>query len=228
MNIAIIPARGGSKRIPRKNIKEFHGKPMIAYSIESALESNLFSEVYVSTDDEEITEIATKYGAKVSFKRPVYLSDDHTATVPVVKHAITEVVKTNETVELVCCIYATAPFIQRSTLIKAYDLILGSKYDFCFPVTEFDYAIQRALVMQKDSQVSMLDSSQYNIRSQDLEVYYHDVGQFYFGRKDAWLKEKPIFSSNSIAMPIPRKFAQDIDTPEDWEIAEHLYKLVNG
>jgi pseudaminic acid cytidylyltransferase len=228
MNIAIIPARGGSKRIHKKNIKLFYGKPMIAYSIEAALESGIFDEIYISTDDNEIAEIAKAYGAKIPFMRPSELADDYTATVPVIKHAIEYLDKKNITINYACCIYATAPFIQPQTLRDAYNLIKNSDNDYCFPITEFDYAIQRALVMNKNSQISMLDNLQYNIRSQDLEPRYHDVGQFYMGTVQAWKQEKPILASRSIGISIPRKYAQDIDTPEDWKFAEYLYGFMKG
>lgn len=226
MNIAIIPARGGSKRIPKKNIKFFYGKPMIAYSIDAALKSGVFDEVYVSTDDIEIANIAIEYGAKIPFMRPAQLADDHTATVPVIKHAIEFLDENLTGIDYVCCIYATAPFIRPEILKSAYSLITSGDFDYCFPITEFDYAIQRALAMTQDSVVSMLDPTQYNVRSQDLEPRYHDVGQFYMGKKQAWLDEKPILVSNSKAINIPRKQAQDIDTQEDWEFAEHLYEIM--
>lgn len=226
MNIAIIPARGGSKRIPKKNIKFFYGKPMIAYSIDAALKSGVFDEVYVSTDDIEIANIAIEYGAKIPFMRPAQLADDHTATVPVIKHAIEFLDENLTGIDYVCCIYATAPFIRPEILKSAYSLIKSGDFDYCFPITEFDYAIQRALAMTQDSVVSMVDPTQYNVRSQDLEPRYHDVGQFYMGKKQAWLDEKPILVSNSKAINIPRKQAQDIDTQEDWEFAEHLYEIM--
>lgn len=229
MTIAIIPARGGSKRIPQKNIKLFYGKPMIAYSIEVAIASGIFEDVYVSTDDENIAKIAIEYGAKVPFIRPSELADDHTATVPVIKHAIEKLEYEHEIfIDYVCCIYATAPFIDANKLKSAYELLISGDYDYSFPVTEFDYAIQRALAMNLGSRVSMLDVKQYSVRSQDLEPRYHDVGQFYMGTKQAWIDERPILASNSVAIQIPRKHAQDIDTLEDWEFAEHLYAFIKG
>lgn len=226
MNIAIIPARGGSKRIPRKNIKKFHGKPIIAYSIEAALQSGVFDRVIVSTDDSEIAKIANEYGAEVPFVRPKELSCDHTATVPVIKHAIEEIEqKTGTLVENACCIYATAPFVGVDQIKNAYKILIEENRDYCFPVVEFDYAIQRALEISDSGDVSMNDPKQYSARSQDLKVYYHDVGQFYFGKKESWVNEMPVFLANTSAIIISKKYAQDIDTEEDWEFAEYLYSM---
>ncbi len=223
MKVAIIPARGGSKRIPRKNVKTFCGKPMIAYSIEAAINSKIFDAVYVSTDDKEIMTIAKELGAEVPFQRPEYLADDHTATVPVIKHAIIEIERQGRSIEVACCLYATAPFVTPDRLKDAYQLLTSGDYDYSFPVSEFDYAIQRALMFSDGAQVSMIDSNQYEKRSQDLDQGYHDVGQFYFGWKNAWLEEKPILAAKSAGLKIPRKFSQDIDTAEDWEFAEFLF-----
>lgn len=224
MNIAIIPARGGSKRIPRKNIKNFHGKPIIAYSIEAALESGIFDRVIVSTDDHQISDVAKQYGAEVPFMRPEELSCDKTTTVPVIKHAIEEIEnQTGLIIESACCIYAAAPFVNSVRINEAYQLLKSGNYDYSFPVSEFDYAVQRALMFSNGTQVSMVDPSQYEMRSQDLAPRYHDVGQLYFGWKQSWIKEKPILSAKSTCFKIPRKFSQDIDTSEDWEFSEFLY-----
>ena len=224
MNIAIIPARGGSKRIPRKNIKSFHGKPIIAYSIEAAIQSGVFDRVIVSTDDSEIADIAREYGAETPFIRPQELSCDHTATVPVIKHAIEEIEsQTGQLIESACCIYATAPFVVPDRIKMAYRILIEGNRDYCFPVVEFEYAIQRALAVDEVGSISMRESNQYHVRSQDLQSYYHDVGQFYFGRKESWIQEKPVFLANSVVIKISKKYAQDIDTEADWEFAEYLY-----
>ena len=226
MNIAIIPARGGSKRIPRKNIKEFHGKPMIAYSIEAALESNCFDKVIVSTDDSEIAEIARKYGAEVPFMRPDNIADDYATTLDVIKHAIEYTEQQGWGVENVCCIYATAPFLTPEFIKKGLQELTKSTIDYAFSATSFPFPIQRAIRFNAQERVEMLQPEHLNSRSQDLEEAYHDAGQFYWGTAIAFLNGKPFFSPQSKAILLPRKRVQDIDTPEDWELAEALYKAL--
>ena len=223
MTVAIIPARGGSKRIPRKNIKDFCGKPMIAYSIQAALDSKLFDRVVVSTDDEEIAKIAKEYGAEVPFIRPAELSDDHTATIPVIAHAIQELQKEGS-VEIACCIYATAPFIQVKYLQEAYARLIKSNSAYTFSATSFPFPIQRAITIEKDESVAMFNPENFNTRSQDLEEAYHDAGQFYFGKVQAWIDNIQVFSKDSTAVILPRHLVQDIDTPEDWFRAELMHK----
>ncbi len=225
MKVAIIPARGGSKRIPRKNIKDFCGKPMIAYSIEAALQSGLFDKVIVSTDDEEIAHTAKTYGAEVPFTRPAELSDDHTATIPVIAHAIKELQK-EEPVDIACCIYATAPFIQVRYLQEAYKLLIDTNSVYSFSATSFPFPIQRAIKLDNAHHVEMFQPEHFNTRSQDLEEAYHDAGQFYFGTVEAWLNEEPIFAPHSTAVILPRHLVQDIDTPEDFERAELMFKVL--
>ena len=226
MNIAIIPARGGSKRIPRKNIKEFHGKPMIAYSIEAALESNCFDKVIVSTDDSEIAEIAIKYGAEVPFIRPDNIADDYATTLDVIKHAIEFTEQQGWGVKNVCCIYATAPFLTPEFIKKGLQELTKSTIDYAFSATSFPFPIQRAIRLNAQERVEMLQPEHLNTRSQDLEEAYHDAGQFYWGTATAFLNGKPFFSPQSKAILLPRKRVQDIDTPEDWELAEALYKAL--
>jgi len=227
MNIAIIPARGGSKRIPRKNIKEFHGKPMIAYSIEAALESQCFDKVIVSTDDAEIADIAIKYGAEVPFIRPTNIADDYATTLDVIKHAVefTELQKWG--VKNVCCIYATAPFITSEFIQRGFVELTSNHIDYVFSATSFPFPIQRALKLNDKQCVEMFQPEHLNTRSQDLEESYHDAGQFYWGTKTAFLQRKAFFSPQSKAILLPRKRVQDIDTPEDWELAEALYKALS-
>ena len=227
MNVAIIPARGGSKRIPRKNIKEFCGKPMIAYSIEAALQSKLFDRVIVSTDDEEIAAVAKKYGAEVPFMRPKELSDDYTATIPVIAHAIEELQKEGP-VEIACCIYATAPFVQSHFLNEAYKSLIQTNSSYSFSATSFAFPIQRAIKLDVNHHVEMFYPEHFNTRSQDLEEAYHDAGQFYFGTSSSWLKGKPIFSKESTAIILPRHLVQDIDTLEDFKRAELMYKALQS
>lgn len=226
MNIAIIPARGGSKRIPRKNIKAFHGKPMIAYSIDAALKSQCFDKIIVSTDDAEIAEIAIKHGAEVPFMRPAYISDDYATTLDVIKHAIEFTDSQNWGVKNVCCIYATAPFLIPEFIQKGLDELTSAKIDYAFSATSFPFPIQRALKLSDEQRVEMFQPEHLNTRSQDLEEAYHDAGQFYWGTKSAFLQRKPFFSPQSKAVLLPRKRVQDIDTNEDWELAEALYKAL--
>jgi N-acylneuraminate cytidylyltransferase len=224
MNAAIIPARGGSKRIPRKNIKPFCGKPMIAWSIEAARESGCFEHIVVSTDDDEIARVAQEYGAEVPFTRPANLADDYTATVPVIKHAIIECRKVGIDPEFVCCIYATAPFLDPSDLRSALARLRKSDAAYAFSVTGFDYPIQRSLRIDETDHVSMFHPEHYATRSQDLTPAYHDAGQFYWGKAAAWLDELPLFGNQSIAVNLPRDRVQDIDTPEDWSRAERMFE----
>lgn len=227
MNVAIIPARGGSKRIPRKNIKEFCGKPMISWSIEAAKASGCFDKVIVSTDDQEIADIAKQWGAEVPFMRPVELSDDYTGTIPVIRHAIQWLMSNEGEVDCACCIYATAPFVSAQDLQRGWDLINGSGHDYAFSVTSYAFPIQRAIKIDEKSRVTMFNPDHFITRSQDLQEAWHDAGQFYWGTADAWLQEKTLFSEGSVPVKLPRHRVQDIDTSEDWIRAEWLFKAMN-
>lgn len=220
MRLAVIPARGGSKRIPRKNIKLFCGKPIIAWSIEAAHESECFDRILVSTDDEEIAEVARTYGAEVPFLRPSELSDDFTPTTPVIAHAIRWLQKHGDPPTQACCIYATAPFIRSEDLRRGLELLEQSGSDYVLPVTSYAFPIQRAIRITAANRVEMFSPEHFNTRSQDLEEAYHDAGQFYWGRAAAWLAGKPIFSREAVPIMLPRHRVQDIDTAEDWERAE--------
>ena len=226
MNICVIPARAGSRRIPRKNIKAFNGKPIIAYSIEAALKSNCFSQVIVSTDDDEISEVAKKYGAHVPFVRPDELSNDYVGTIPVIKHTIEWMEDNNNYIENVCCLYATAPFIQSKIISKAYQQLKNSSADYCFSVTSFAFPIQRAIRIVQDNKVDMFYPEHFNTRSQDLEEAYHDAGQFYWGKAQAFKAELPLFSEVATPYVLPRYLVQDIDTMEDWIRAEAMYRVL--
>ncbi len=228
MNICIIPARGGSKRIPRKNIKPFMGKPMMAYSIEAAIESKCFDRIIVSTDDEEIAALAKIYGAEIPFMRPLELADDHTATVPVIKHAIEYLLDKGVEVDNVCCIYATAPFISSGDLVSGLELLTQHGCDYVLPVTTYTYPIQRSLKLNLNGFIEMNSPENWEVRSQDLEESYHDVGQFYWGKKESWLNSKPLLDNGSFPLVISRIRAQDIDTEEDWQQAELMYKLIHN
>jgi len=222
LNIAVIPARGGSKRIPLKNIRKFAGKPIIAWSIEAALESQLFDRVVVSTDNNDIAATAKNYGAEIPFTRPRELSDDFTDTQAVVKHTIEWFRKQGSVVRDVCCIYATAPFIQVAFLRDAYKKLISSTKSFAFSVTTYPFPVQRAIKIDGNGVVPLWP--QYiDKRSQDLDEAYHDAGQFYWGKAEAFLKEVPLFSQRSIPIVLPRHLVQDIDTIEDWKRAELMF-----
>lgn len=224
MNIAIIPARGGSKRIPRKNIKEFCGKPMIAYSIEAAKQAGCFERVIVSTDDNEIAVIAKQYGAEVPFTRPDDISDDYSSTLDVIAHAITELNLPKNA--KVCCIYATAPLISSEKLSEGLQLFNTSKLDYVFSAAEFSYPIQRAFKLSSNGLVEMFQPEYFDSRSQDLEKSYHDAGQFYWGSASAFLLKIPIFGDTSKPVILPITQVQDIDTLEDWRLAEMLFNNI--
>lgn len=225
MNIAIIPARGGSKRIPQKNIKEFNGKPIIAYSIEKALNTNLFDKVIVSTDDEEIAKVAESFGAEIPFIRPKNLADDFTGINPVISHALKNI--DTENYNYACCIFATSPLLKVDDLKESYKLILDDGYKFIFSATDFPHPIQRGFKKKDTGKgLEMLFPEHYMTRSQDFPEWMHDAGQFYWGRVQSWLEESMNFDENSFAYKLPMWRVQDIDTFEDWERAEVISKLI--
>jgi pseudaminic acid cytidylyltransferase len=224
MKLAVIPARGGSKRIPRKNIKLFGGQPMIAWSIRAAIESNCFERIIVSTDDEEIASVAKEHGAEVPFIRPANLSDDHAGTVPVIAHAIEWQNQHGKSATEVCCIYATAPFIDKTDVLRGLQVLQSTKANYAFSVTSYAFPIQRAIRVTSTHQVTMFQPEHINTRSQDLQEAWHDAGQFYWGTAEAWLAGKPVFSIDAVAVPLPRYRVQDIDTLEDWERAEWMHR----
>lgn len=227
-NVAIIPARGGSRRIPRKNVKDFCGKPMIAWSIEAAQQSGCFDRVIVSTDDIEIAEVSKCYGAEVPFMRPASLADDHAGTIPVIRHAIEWLMQQGEHPEYTCCIYATAPFISPADIQRGLEILTGTGSDYAFSVTSFPFPIQRAIRLTPDRRVGMFYPDQFHTRSQDLEEAYHDAGQFYWGKTEVWLAENVIFGPDSTPVVLPRYQVQDIDTMEDWCQAEILHKMLRS
>ncbi|MHB8066176.1 MAG: pseudaminic acid cytidylyltransferase, partial [Ruminiclostridium sp.] len=218
-NIAIITARGGSKRIPRKNIKEFCGKPIISYSIEAAINSGIFDEIMVSTDDAEIAEISIEYGAKVPFLRSAATSDDHTVTADVIKEVLIEYKKLGKVFDYFCCIYPTAPFITASRLKDAMEVLASSNAESLLPIVKFSFPPQRCIVIN-DGRAEMKWPEYMNTRSQDLEDYYHDCGQFYAMKIDVFLKKNKLITENTIPFVMPEIEVQDIDTLEDWTIAE--------
>lgn len=226
MKVCIIPARSGSKRIPRKNIKAFLGKPIIAYSIETAKASKCFDKIIVSTDSQEIGEIAEEFGAEVPFMRPPQLSNDYAETLPVIKHAIEWLNENGISPIEICCLYATAPFLQPNILNLAYQQLQESKADYCFSVTAYGFPIQRAIKVTREKRIEMFFPEKLNERSQDLVKSYHDAGQFYWGRTNAFLEQKPLFSIDASPFILPRYLVQDIDTSEDWEKAEITYQVL--
>lgn len=223
---AIIPARGGSKRIPRKNIKEFCGKPMIAWSIEAAHKSGCFDRIIVSTDDVEIAEVARRFGAETPFLRPAKLSDDYTGTIPVIRHAAEWLADNGCPVSQACCLYATAPFVSPEDLRRGQELLQNEACSYAFSVTSYAFPIQRAIRITKEGRVTMFNPEHFQTRSQDLEEAWHDAGQFYWGTAQAWAEERLIFAEDAVPVMLPRHRVQDIDTPEDWMRAEWLFKAM--
>lgn len=225
MRIAVIPARGGSKRIPRKNIKIFCGQPIIAWSISAVQRSNCFDRIIVSTDDPEIAEVAKAYGAEAPFIRPSDLSNDHIGTIPVIAHAISWCNANDQQVNEACCIYATAPFVQAQDLQEGFNVLHESDADYVVSVTDFPFPIQRALRINAERKVEMIQPEHIYTRSQDLEEAWHDAGQFYWGKASSWLENKSIFSNKTFPIILPRERVQDIDTIEDWKVAELKYRI---
>lgn len=228
MRLAVIPARGGSKRIPRKNIKSFCGKPMIAWSIQTARESGLFDRVVVSTDDLEIAEVARQWGAEVPFMRPPELSDDHAGTTPVIAHAVRWFIGQGLSPELVCCLYATAPFVHISDLRAGLALLESGAWSYAFSATTYAAPIFRSFQRTPSGGVEMFFPDRFSARSQDLPEALHDAGQFYWGRASAWLDSLRIFDHHSAALMVPRWRVQDIDTVDDWRRAEILAPQILG
>jgi pseudaminic acid cytidylyltransferase len=223
-NICIIPARGGSKRIPKKNIKNFLGKPIISYSIDLALNSNIFDHIMVSTDDEEIAEIAIKHGASVPFFRSLKNSDDYATTLDVIQEVRLEYLSRNKIFDNLCCIYPTAPLIKITDLIEGYKLLMINNNDIVYPITPFSYPILRSVILDKDGNLSMKWPEFANSRSQDLEKFYHDCGQWYWYRNSA-LANNSFINTKSIV--IDNIGVQDIDNYDDWKIAEMKYQISN-
>lgn len=223
-NLCIIPARGGSKRIPRKNVKPFLGKPMLAYSIEAALKSGLFDEVMVSTDDEEIAEVARQYGAKVPFMRSAETANDFATTADVLKEVLNKYREQGKEFENMCCFYATAPLVRSEDVVRAYQLLNDSSFTVIYPVVPFSYTIWRCLDVSEDGSMKRHWPEFEKSRSQDLPTEYHDSGTFY------WYKVKDWYEGNRVlgAIIVDETTVQDIDTETDWKMAEMKYKLLYG
>ena len=225
-SLCIIPARGGSKRIPRKNIKPFMGKPIMAYSIEAALNSGLFDEVMVSTDDEEFAEVAKKYGASVPFLRSEGTANDYATTVDVLLEVIDTYKQLEKVFDTICCLYSTAPFVTSGRLKEAYSK-LSDKVDACFTMVEYSYPIQRSLKINEYGQVEMKYPEYLKSRTQDLEKVYHDAGQFYFVKTNTLIEEKTVWCKRTAPLVLSELEVQDLDTLTDWQLAEIKYELLH-
>ena len=228
MNVAIIPARGGSKRIPGKNIRKFLGLPIISYSIKTALDSGVFEKVIVSTDSKEIASIAEEFGAQVPFLRPNNLSDDFSGTHEVIGHAVRWIEDNYLSMDYVCCIYATAPLIKKSDLIQGYQMIKTGNFDSVIAATSFPYPIFRSFKKLSTGGLKMVFPEHYNSRSQDLPEVYHDAGQFYWASPEVWKKDSEMYNEKNAIVEIPNYRIQDIDTLEDWKRAEIIYKVLES
>jgi len=223
MNLAVIPARCGSKRIPKKNIKNFINKPIISYSIDIALKSKIFDKVIVSTDCLEIADIASAHGAEIPFIRPSHLADDYCDTRSVIAHAVEYLENANECYQYVCCLYPTAPFIKNEFLRKGLDIITRGNWDSVIAATKFNYPIFRSFRVKKNGSLEMFYPENFDKRSQDLEEAYHDAGQFYWATPDYWKHSNDIFGDKNTIVEIPNYLVQDIDNLDDWKRAENLY-----
>jgi len=226
MKYAIIPARGGSKRVPRKNIKEFLGVPMITRVIEVLRSSQLFDQIVLSTDDHEVADIGRKAGAVVPFIRPDDLSDDFTGTAPVIAHAVNEMKLVGLGVSSVCCVYPTAVLLRAEDLFQSIDIMASGGWKYVFSAAKFDAPVQRSFLLNLDDRVEMLFPNEYKTRTQDLPAVYHDAGMFYWASPQTWLDQEAVFSANSTIAEIPSWRVQDIDTIEDFERAEYKYNLM--
>ncbi len=224
--VAIIPARGGSKRIPRKNIRPFRGIPILVRTIGIIQRTGIFKQIVVSTDDEEVAELARAAGALVPFKRPAELSSDAATTIPVIVHALEELARSGSSYDYVCCIYPTAVLSRVSDYKEAWQRLAGSDLDYVFTATSFPFPIQRALRKVPGQRCEMMWPEYRETRSQDLEPAFHDAGQFYFGRRQAWIENRPLFGHRSSMLELPRYRVQDIDTEEDWKRAEMIFDLL--
>jgi N-acylneuraminate cytidylyltransferase len=226
MKIALIPARGGSKRIPRKNIAEFHGKPMIAWSIEAALGAGFFDRIVTSTDNEEIADIARQHGAEVPWMRPAALADDHATTLEVIAHGLNALESDGASIEALCCLYATAPFVRAADLVAGYEALSQSEASYVFAAAEFSFPPQRGFTRDAQGFARMVAPEHMTTRSQDLEPVYHDAGQFYWCRPDAVRAGEALLGPRSLPLIMERARVQDIDTPGDWAFAEALFALL--
>jgi N-acylneuraminate cytidylyltransferase len=226
MNVAIIPARGGSKRIPRKNIRPFAGKPMIAWSIDAARASGLFDRIVVSTDDAEIADVAQSCGAETPFLREPALADDHAGTLEVVTDAVSRICVDGSRPEAICCLYATAPFATAADLVQGREKLADGNWDYVFTATRYAAPVQRAFARSASGAMALLQPEHALTRSQELTPVYHDAGQYYWGTPQAWLTGRPIYGDRTTFVELPHWRVQDVDTLEDWRRAEHLFEIL--
>lgn len=226
-NVAIITARGGSKRIPRKNIRPFLGKPIMAYGIEAALASGLFDDVMVSTDDAEIADVARQYGASVPFMRSAETADDYSSTIDVLLEVVDAYERTGKMFQSLCCLYPTAPFISPDLLTETYSVLKNKQVDIVYPVQPFSFPIQRAFKL-KDDLLSWAQPESFLLRSQDLEPMYHDAGQFYWFNVARLQQQRQLAGLTAGGVVIDEMHAHDIDTEKDWKIAEFKYRLLHN
>jgi pseudaminic acid cytidylyltransferase len=227
MNIAIIPARGGSKRILRKNVRPFCGRPMIAWPIAAAAASGLFDHILVSTEDAEIAGAARQAGAEVPFVRPVELADDHRGTTDVIVHALSWTIEAGWPVEAACCIYATAAFVSAEILVEARRL-LSPECDYVFAAVRYGHPPQRGFLRAADDSPKLLQPEHQTTRTQDLPPVYHDSGQFYWGTREAWMERRPFFGPRTRFIELPPWRAYDIDRGDDWTTAERLFAAMRA
>jgi pseudaminic acid cytidylyltransferase len=227
VRIAVIPARGGSKRIPRKNVREFDGRPLIAYSIKNAASSGLFDRIVVSTDDDEVARVSAQHGAEVPFRRPASLADDYATTSDVMAHAVSWLRESDSAPTAVCCIYPTAPLMRLDDLRIGLELFSTGQWQYVFSAAAFPYSIFRSLRAETGGGIAMVFPEHLHTRSQDLPEVLHDAGQFYWGRPDAWGKI-PVFASTSTVVRIPHWLALDLDTPEDWERLQLTHRALGA
>ncbi len=223
MNIAVIPARGGSKRIPKKNIKLFHGKPIIYWPIKTAIESGLFDKIIVSTDNEQIGDIALKFGAEVPFMRPKRISNDFAGTNDVIIHAIKFFQNKNYELDKVCCFYPTSVFLTVNDLTSGLEALNEKKWKFSLSVTKFSHPIARSFELMKSGGLKMLYPENFNKRTQDLKDTYHDAAQFCWGRASSWTSKLKVFDAHTYPVIIPSWRTNDIDNLDDWNMAEYLF-----
>jgi|TARA_B100001964_G_scaffold186188_1_gene206736 N-acylneuraminate cytidylyltransferase len=224
--IAVIPAKGNSRRIPGKNYKKFKGKPIIVSTIEKLKKSRLFDRIIVSTDSKKIAKIAKKYGAEVPFKRPKFLSDDHTPDTSVISHSVKFLVKKGYQFDYVCCVYAPNPFLRVSDLIKGFKKIKSKKINYVFSATAYRFPYFRSFTFSRKKGIKVLFKNNINKRSQDLKTIMCDAGQFYWGSKDAWIQEKELFTRGSDIITIPEWRYHDLDTLSDWKRAELSHQIL--
>jgi N-acylneuraminate cytidylyltransferase len=225
VRIAVIPARSGSKRVPCKNVKIFAGQPILAVTASAILKTNIFDRVIVSTDSQEIADVAKSAGVEVPFMRPAVLSDDYASTVDVMRHAVASIAEEG-VVNDYCCIYPTAPYIRADDLLKLYQVLVDGGWDYVFPVAEYLHPIQRALRLGDEGKIEMVHPNYEQTRTQDLSKAYHDVGQFYWGRQCSWLSARGIFESRSAGVPVSPYYYRDINTLSDWVDAEQFYEFM--